>query len=102
MTNYIQILKKALNDPQVRIDCISYSYDPKLIEYVRKMSSNLYISEWRYGIGEIRYEYHIHSKELAKKLIGALKKGAHGGHPRLTAIYSKDKLEEIILHEVHS
>lgn len=62
------ILKEVIKDPKIDLDgCIS---------------------EWKYGMGEVKYVYHIHTKETATKLKEAYRRGIRGGHPKLTAIYN--------------
>jgi len=98
MNNYLSILRKALKDLKLDgLTCISSSESPRLSEIVKNLSPDACISEWRYGMGNIRYEYHVHQDGIAEQLREAFKNGVSGGHPKLTAIYSREELKKIIL-----
>lgn len=98
MVNYLNVLKKALADPKLdNLECISDGVDSKLVEILEGLPLDSYISEWKYGFGEIKYEYHIHKGEVAEQLKEAFRNGARGGHPGLTAVYLKKELEALTL-----
>lgn len=93
----INVLKKALDDPRLDgLTCISPSESSVLARIVTTLPTDAYISEWRYGIGEIKYVYHVHTNGIIPQLKDLFEKGIRGGHPKLTALYSKEELEDII------
>lgn len=93
---YLAVLKKALKDPKVQgLSCISPNNKPKLLEILRELPSTSYLSEWKYGMGQIKYVYHVHNGK-GVKLKEAFDNGARGGHPKLTGVYSKKDLQAII------
>jgi hypothetical protein len=103
MNNYLSILKAALKDPVLEnIDCLFCGESSGLIGVIDSLPSDACISEWRYGLGEVKYEYHVHTYDISSKLREAFEMGFRAGHPKLTAIYSKDKFKSIIKSEVGS
>lgn len=91
------VLRKALDDPKLEgLACISPSESSVLAKIVTTLPTDAYISEWRYGIGEIRYVYHVHTNGIIPELRKLFEKGIGGGHPKLTALYSKEELINLI------
>jgi len=89
------LFKRARKDEHIKgVDSL---FDCEMIPVVKMLPPKSYISEWRYGMGEIRYEYYIHSNSFANKLKKVLNKGING-YPfyKLTNIYSKKDLKEIL------
>jgi hypothetical protein len=97
MNKYLPILNKALKDSKVEgLVCISPDYKKRLSEIIKDMPSEAYLTEWRYGVGEIYYVYYMHTNGIGPKLKEAFEKDFRGGHPKLTAVYQKKELEHII------
>jgi hypothetical protein len=98
MNKHLKTLKKALEDPKIEgLDSISSDDTSRLTEIVDELPSDGCISEWRYGVGIIKYEYHIHKNGIFNPLKEAFEKGVRGGGPRrLTAVYCKEDLQKII------
>lgn len=97
MDNNLGILRQALEDPKLEdLPCICPSHSPQLTRVLKELPPDAYVSEWRYGMGDIRYEYHVHRNGAALQLREAFSNGARGGHPRLTAVYSREELEKLI------
>lgn len=91
------VLKKALDDPQLEgLACICPSESSVLARIVKTLPTTAYVSEWRYGIGEIKYVYRVHTNGIIPELKGIFEKGIKGGHPQLTALYSREELVRII------
>lgn len=67
--NYINVLRKAIKDPKIpKLDCICSSNKSRLIKLVQEVPKHAHISEWRYGLGKIRYNYHLHTiKKSSRK-----------------------------------
>src|SRR3989338_7618615 len=96
MNNYILRLRKGLQDQKIEnLTCITSSNLLRLRGLISDIPDGAYISEWRYGMGDIKYEYHIHVGNGAKELKEAYESGAIGGHPKLTGLYSKEELRDI-------
>jgi hypothetical protein len=96
MSNPIDTLRKALNDPKLEdLPCICPAHNSELIRILRKLPSDAFVSEWRHGQGIVRYEYHVHMNGVGASLRDAFDKGAKGGYPTLTAVYSREELEKI-------
>ena len=97
MHEYLVAMKRALKDKEVNnLVCISRTYKSDLVRIIEKMPNTAYLSEWRYGMGVIKYVYRIHNNKIGSKLKEAFDAGAKGGHPTLTGIYSKNDLENLI------
>ncbi|MCK4670557.1 MAG: hypothetical protein KAT43_05120 [Nanoarchaeota archaeon] len=96
--NPIHILLRALKDPILEgIDCICPSNYPKLAITLVNLSSDTFISEWRYGIGEIKYECHVHRNGIGEQIKRAFENGVRGGGSRkLTSVRSKEELDVLI------
>ncbi|MDD5331793.1 MAG: hypothetical protein PHE43_03150 [Candidatus Nanoarchaeia archaeon] len=96
----LSILKKALNDEKLNIKDIDnlsggdLSYLEKVVE---ELPNNGGVSEWQYGMGNLFFEYHLHTNGLVPKLKELYHRGKRGGHPTLLAVYSKEELKEKIL-----
>ena len=98
MNKDLLILKKALEDPKIEdLDSISSDASSRLAEIVNELPNGGCISEWRYGLGQIKYEYRLHKNGISDQLKEAFKKGVRGGGPRrLTAVYCKQEIRKII------
>ena len=103
--NARQIFKKALKDPALKgIDYISSSNLKKIVDSITKSLKDDYvISEWKHTLGNVRYEYHVHTDGIKYGLIKLYLKNIRGGNPKLVNFYSKrrhlysrKKLENII------
>ncbi len=86
----LSVLKKALKDPVVE-------FGPFGLVAKIKPNECACISEWRHGLGEIKYIYHIHKGDFAIKLQEAYNNGYKGGNPKLIDIYTRKDLEDIVL-----
>jgi hypothetical protein len=86
----LNILKKALKDPVVE-------FGPFGLATKIGADECACISEWRYGLGEVKYVYHIHKGDFAIKLQEAFNEGKKGGNPKLTYIYLRKDLEDLVL-----
>lgn len=90
MSNHLHILKRALEDPKLKgLTCICSSQYSILDKHLDRVPEGGSVSEWRYGNGSVFYEYRVHKKELSRELKQAFDEGARGGHPKLTAVYSR-------------
>ncbi len=89
MVNYLNTLRRALEDP--KLEGLS-SLSNRMFGLVPQ---NCYVSEWRVGMGEIRYEYRVHRSEIGEELKRAFLEGNSGGHPKLTGVYSKEDLRRL-------
>lgn len=97
MNNNLPIANMALQDPKLEgVDCICRSNYPGLVDIVEGLPSGAYVSEWRYGMGETRYEYRVHQDGIGEQLRKAFESGVRFGHPWLTAVYTKDELKKLI------
>lgn len=97
MDNNLAVLRRALEDPKLEdLPCICPSHIPQLISVLKELPPDACVSEWRYGMGDIRYEYRVHGNGAALQLREAFSNGARGGHPTLTAVYSREELERLI------
>jgi len=96
MNNYRALFKKALKDPQIKgLECICPSDKSALRKVLINLPDDEWVSEWRYGMGEIFYRYHRHLNGLGQKLKKAYDEGKRAGHPFFTGIFSKQDLESI-------
>ncbi len=98
MNKYVATLRRALEDPRIEdLDSINPNNTSRLIKIVNKLPEAGCISEWRYGLGEIKYEYRIHNNGISNPLKEAFEKGVRGGGPRrLTGVYFKRDIQKII------
>ena len=64
------------------------------------MPEHSYMSEWLHTLGGVKYEYHMHRADIANALKKLYNQGVRGGNPRLTGMYSKRDLYEIICTSV--
>lgn len=93
--NAREILRKALEDPRLEITAVMPSEYGRLAKIVSHLTEDAFVSEWRHSLVEVSYEYHVHGKEAALVLNGLIRKGIHGGHPRLIRLYSQPELVEL-------
>lgn len=94
--DYIGLFKQALKDQRLDIECITTGA-AELAGVVESLPNGSFVSEWRYGLGLIIYEYRLHERNIGLQLVELLRRGIRGGHPHLTAVYSKGELERIIV-----
>ncbi len=93
----IDVLRKALEAPLCRgISCITPRKKEELSTVLDSMDDNSYLSEWRVGLGILRYEFRFHDEELGNSLKGLYGRGVRGGHPKLTGVYSKQDLISLL------
>lgn len=88
--------KNALKDPKVEIDVIAPSRAQNIARLLHDLGSDCYVSEWRHTLGEVRYEYHRHNKDVGLVLKQLYDQGIRGGNPTLTRVYSRADLEQVI------
>lgn len=83
-----EIFRRALEDPRLEILVLA----PPVYETVARIAADLpegaCVSEWRHTLVEVSYEYHIHGKETATALNDLIRRGIHGGHPKLVRMYT--------------
>lgn len=91
-----EIFKRALKDPKIDIDVIALSRVAQIEKIIKELTEGGYVSEWRHTLGEVEYEYHMHSAAFGETLKGLYDKGVRGGNGKLTNVYSRSDLEEII------
>ncbi len=97
MANHISTLQRALKDPKIEgITCICDAEMNRLKKIIPSLPANAIISEWKYGIGQVHYEYHIHTNGNSVQLKEAYEQNVRGGHPKLTALYSIEQLNALI------
>jgi hypothetical protein len=95
--NKVALLKKGLQDPTLEgLTCIGPSEASQLVKVFNALPQDGCVSEWKYGVGEVTYRYHIHGGDTAAGLRRAFEEGIRGGHPTLTAVYTKKELQELI------
>ena len=94
--NLREIYKEALKDPSFKIDAVLPSQYGNIEKMLGKIAEDEYISEWKHTAGEISYEYHIHQQETGHILQNLLEQGMRGGNPRLTKVYSKKDLIDLV------
>lgn len=93
----IGILRQALKAPLLEgIVCISSKYSREIVQFLETLPENGCVSEWRYGIGKIEYKFRVHINGLGVELKQAFLEGIRGGHPKLTAVYTKQELQNLI------
>ncbi|MBI4155110.1 hypothetical protein HY498_03425 [Candidatus Woesearchaeota archaeon] len=96
MNDYRALFKKALKDPQIKgLECICPSGRVALQKVLKTLPDNVWVSEWRYGMGIVSYRYYLHINGLGLKLKKAYDEGKRAGHPFFTGIFSKQDLESI-------
>jgi len=103
MKDYISLLRQALSDPKLEdLACITSDSIRSLQSIAEQLPVGEGISEWRIGLGIIKYEYHLHKQGMAVQLKKALNKRISGGGPhKLTGVYFKKNLQEIIRKRIH-
>lgn len=99
--NIREQLKFALLDPQIEgISVVSLENGESIDRYLAEHSENFYLSEWRFGVGKVCYKYHIHTEEVGRGLQKLFQRGIKGGHPYLTAVYSRGDLVKIVFPKI--
>jgi len=93
--NSREIFRKALNDPCLEIKVVMPSEYDKLAHLLKEIPKEAYISEWRHSMGEVRYEYHVHSGDTAERLLELFHDGQRAGNPKLIKIFSYNNLVDI-------
>ena len=104
MKDYTELLRQALSDPALEdLVCINSDSIGSLQSIAEQLSVGAGISEWRIGMSIIKYEYHSHKQGIAVQLKKALNRGISGGGPhKLTGVYFKKNLQEIIRKRIHT
>ena len=95
MTKTIDTLKRALEDETMsNVDLITPDVVSKVLN---TYPDSKYFSEWRYEMaGKLRYSYRHHDADLGRKLSALHSKGITSNLPRLTAVYSRKELSNLV------
>src|SRR3989344_6295700 len=96
MGHVYDILKRAHRDPKIDLYCVTPELYKEIARILPKIPEDAIVSEWRYDIIKVHYEYHIHTDGIKEELLKLFKEGKRGWHPTLTAIYSREDLEKIV------
>ncbi len=95
----MKILKIALKVKPIKgINLISLE-NPKTIEEMLKSNPYAnYFSEWRYDlVGPLKYKYRPHNNGIGEQLYGLYKKGFKSSLPKLTAVYTRKELSDLLM-----
>ncbi|HLC73106.1 MAG TPA: hypothetical protein VJH20_00545 [Candidatus Nanoarchaeia archaeon] len=90
-----EMLKKALQDPELKIEAIIPEEYAKLDDFLANLPDNILVSEWLHTLGYAKYEYHIHIGETADNLKKLYEQDVRVGNPKLLRLYSKKELKDI-------
>ncbi|MBI2671888.1 hypothetical protein HYX16_03060 [Candidatus Woesearchaeota archaeon] len=97
MVSYIDIMKEALNDPQIKgITCLRGKEKDKIDRAIKEHPGAEYISEWRYELVDIKYKYHMHDRSLGQELEKLLRDGKTSRHPTLIKVYKISQIESML------
>lgn len=97
MKDYIDILREALKDQQVKgIACLIPDDLDNIKKSLSKFPKARYLSEWRYEVGKITYRYHVHNADLGEKLKKLFKEGKTSRHPKLTDILKIKEIDSVL------
>lgn len=73
-----EVLKKALQDPKLKIEAIIPREYHKIGKALKKESDDVVISEWLHTLGSSEYEYHVHKGQIKIELGELYEKGMGG------------------------
>ena len=104
MMRGIDILRAALEDRCVEgLKVVSSTNAEQLRGVLEKYPEAVYFSEWRFEMaGPLRYGYRAHNAELGKKVYELFNQGVKAGLPRLTAVYSREEMQQRIKEDLVS
>ena len=103
MEDYIDILRRALQDPELKgFKCLRKSESESIQKALSKYPKLEFVSEWKYELGRIKYKYYVHSGENGNSLEKLVAEGRTSRHPRLIRVYRIKEIREMLSEPVTS
>lgn len=97
MADYIDTLKQALKDPELKgVRYFLPQEKDAILEGLEDHPNTKYISEWKYEVGKIKHKFKLHEDNIGKQLEELFKQKKTSRHPELVWVYSVDDVNSLL------